>query len=144
MVKIPGSNSYKAIKQQWSEKQAKLKAEAEERIKEAKEYLEPRLKKTAAKASEFISDVQFSIKPPKLEVLGKEVTKLQREVLFKSTFLNELQRRVPEQTILIYQRQKELQKLEEKARIAIEKYNKFAAQQAAAQKAFDDLNGFKR
>lgn len=144
MVKIPFSNSYRTIKQQVEQKLSQSKSAAEEKLKAAGEYIEPKVKKAAAKASEFISDVQFAMKPPKLEVLGKEVTKLQKEVLFKSAFLNELQRRAPEQTILIYQRQKDLQKLEEKARIAIEKYNKFAAQQAAAQRAFDELNGIKR
>ena len=82
--------------------------------------------------------------PPKLEVLGKKMTSLQKQYLFKSAFLNELKRKAPEQAKLISQKEKELQILQQKAQEATEKYNKFAAQQAAAQRAFDLLNGIKK
>ena len=81
---------------------------------------------------------------PKLEILGKKVTNLQKEVLVRSAVLNNIKRLCPNNTALIYQKEKELHALEQKAQIAIEKYNKFAAWQAAAQKAFDELNGIKR
>ncbi len=119
---------------------------------------DPKLKEKAQKAADWTSEkiddakdayetlkqkyAQYTMEPPKLEVLGKKVTELQKQVLFKSAFLSELKNRAPEQTILIYQRERELQKLEKEAQTAIDKYNEFAAKQAAAQKAFDMLNNF--
>ena len=119
---------------------------------------DPKIKETARKAADWtdarIDDAkdayemlkqkyaQFTMEPPKLETLGKKMTELQKEYLFKSVFLNELKHSSPEQTVLIYQREKELQKIKKKAEEATEKYNRFAAQQAAAQRAFDELNGF--
>ncbi len=119
---------------------------------------DPKIKETAKKAADWadskIDDAkdayetlkqkysEYTMERPKLEVLGKKVTKLQRDVLFKSAILNELKRRAPEQNVLIYNKERELQKLKKKTQDAIEKYNKFAAWQAAAQKAFDELNGF--
>ena len=121
---------------------------------------DPKIKESAKKAADWadskIDDAkdayetlkqkysEYTMERPKLEVLGKKVTKLQRDVLFKSVFLNELKHRAPEQNFLIYHKEKELQKLEKKTQDAIEKYNKFAAWQAAAQKAFDELNRFNK
>ncbi len=117
---------------------------------------DPQLKDKAKKAVDWTSEkiddakdayetlkqkyAQYTMEPPKLDVLRQRVTELQKQVLFKSAFLSELKRRAPEQTMLIYQREKELQKLEQQAQIAIEKYNDFAAKQAVAQRAFDELN----
>lgn len=121
---------------------------------------DPKIKETAKKAADWadskIDDAkdayetlkqkysEYTMERPKLEVLGKKVTKLQRDVLFKSAILNELKRRAPEQNVLIYNKEKELQKIKKKAEEATEKYNKFAAWQAAAQKAFDELNRFNK
>ena len=107
---------------------------ADERIDDAKDTYETLKQKYN----------QYTMPTPKLEVLGKKMTELQKEYLFKSAILNELKRRVPEQNVLIYKKERELQKLEKKAQDAIEKYNKFAAWQAAAQKAFDELNRFNK
>ena len=170
-MKIPSGSpkSYQQIKEQFNQKFTQLKQGAQEKIKEAKEYTEPKVKEAAQKAAdwtdekikdtkdayktvkqkvqpkvdEFIANAQYALNPPKLEVLGKKVTSLQKEYLFKSAFLNELKRKAPDQTRLISQREKELQILQQKAQEAAEKYNKFAAQQAAAQRAFDILNGTK-
>ena len=118
----------------------------------------PKIKETAQKAADWtetkIDDAkdayetlkqkyaQYTMEPPRLDVLGKRVTELQKKVLFKSAFLSGLKSRAPEQTMLIYQRERELQKLEKEAQIAIDKYNKFAARQAAVQQAFERLNNF--
>lgn len=126
------------------------------RINDAKENFGPKVKETAQKTADWTAErvddakeayerlkqkyEEITFPTPKLEKLQKKVTELQREVLFKSAFLNELKRRAPEQNFLIYQREKELQKLEEQTKQAIDKYNRFAAWQAAAQRAFDELN----
>ncbi len=123
---------------------------------------DPKIKETARKAADWtdarIDDAkdayemlkqkyaQFTMEPPKLETLGKKMTELQKEYLFKSVFLNELKRKSPEpeQSMLIYQQEIKLQQLKKKAEEATEKYNRFAAQQAAAQRAFDELNKFSK
>ena len=142
-----------------------ISPKVKETAKKAAEWVDdkindPKIKETAKKAADWaderIDDAkevyetlkqkynQYTMPTPKLEVLGKKMTELQKEYLFKSVFLNELKHSSPEQTVLIYQKEKELHALEQKAQTAIEKYNKFAAWQAAAQKAFDELNGIKR
>lgn len=177
-MKIPpnSNKTQQQIKEAFKQKVNQFKKEAEERLKEAKDYVAPKAKETAQKAANWVDEKindpkikekakkaadwtgdriddaketyerlkqkyeEVTIPTPKLEKLQKKVTELQREVLFKSAFLNELKRRTPEQNFLIYHREKELQKLEEQTRQAIDKYNRFAAQQAAAQRAFDELN----
>ena len=159
------SESKKAVGEKVKEAGEFVSPRIKEAAQKAAEWVDdkindPKIKETARKAADWtdarIDDAkdtyetlkqkyaQYTMERPKLEVLSKEVTKLQKDVLFKSVFLNELKRRVPQQNALIYQKEKELQKLEKRAQDAIEKYNKFAAQQAAAQKAFDELNGIKR
>ena len=121
---------------------------------------DPKIKDTVRKAAgwadEKINDAkntyetlkqkynQYTMAPPKIDVLRKKVTNLQKEFLVKSVVLNNIKRICPNNTELIYRKEKELQELEKKAQAAIDEYNKFAAQQAAAQKAFDELNGIKR
>ena len=165
-----GKKAYQQIKQELNQKLTQIKQDTQEKIKEAKEYAAPKLKEAGQKAAdwtdekikdtkdayktvkqkvqpkvdEFISNAQYAMNPPKLEVLGKKMTSLQKQYLFKSAFLNELKRKAPEQAKLISQKEKELQILQQKAQEATEKYNKFAAQQAAAQRAFELLNGIKK
>ncbi len=136
---------------------------AKETVQKAANWVEetindPKIKEKAQKAADWtetkIDDAkdayetlkqkyaQYTMEPPRLDVLGKRVTELQKKVLFKSAFLSGLKNRAPEQTMLIYQRERELQKLKKEAQIAIDKYNKFAARQAAVQQAFERLNNF--
>ena len=156
MPKIPKFNSHAEFKQQ-------IKTKLKESATKAANWVDdkindPSIKEKAQKARDWTSDriddakytnekikqkhTEFTMDPPKLEVLGKKVTELQKQVLFKSAFLGELKNRAPQETILIYQREKELMQLEQKAQKAIEEYNKFAAKQAAAQATVDRLTGF--
>ena len=48
------NNTYKAIKEQFVQKKSKLKQEAQERIKEAKEYIEPKVKEAYSKTKQKI------------------------------------------------------------------------------------------
>ena len=180
MPKIPKFTSYTELKQQIQEKMGKSKKIAEEKIKDANDYIsekakngakkaanwvdekvsDSKIKETAQKAADWtgerIDDVkdayervkqgyeQFTMERPKLEILGEKVTELQKQVLFKSAFLSELKRRAPQENILIFQKEKELMSLEQKAQQAINEYKKFAEKQAAAQRAFDRLNGFNK
>ncbi len=121
---------------------------------------DPKIKEKAQKAADWTSEklddakdtyeklkqkyAELTMAPPKLQVLGEKVTELQKQFLFKSAILGELKRRAPEQTMMIYKREKELMQLEQKTKKAIDEYNKFAAQQAAAQEAFNRLNGFNK
>ena len=179
-IKPVNSKTYQQIKAQFKQKFAQSKKDAQEKIIAAKEYVSPRIKNAAQKASEWVDEkindpkiketarkaadwtdskindakdtyenlkqkyTQYTMVRPKLEILGKKVTNLQKEVLVRSAVLNNIKRLCPNNTALIYQKEKELHALEQKAQIAIEKYNKFAAWQAAAQKAFDELNGFNK
>ena len=162
----PDNNSYKILNEQIKQKLSKSATEAKAKIKEAGDYLEPKVKDAASKAadwtdekikdakeiyrntkekvepkvSEFIDNVQYAMNPPKLDVLKKDITNLQKKYLFKSAYVNELQRKYPEQSMLIYANKKELQQLEKKTQEAVDKYNEFSALQAAAQKTFDTLN----
>lgn len=166
MVKVPNYKSYAALKEQLSQKLAQRKKEAEARLKDAKEYLEPKVKegmKTSAdlteraineakdaynkvkqkaqpKVDEFISDIQYAVNPPKIEVLSKKVTSLEKKYLHKSLYLNELERRFPGETLLISKTRSELQQFEQETIKAREEYNKFAASQAAMQQAFERIN----
>ena len=136
---------------------------AKETVQKAANWVEetindPKIKEKAQKAADWTGDriddaketyeklkqkyAEYTMEPPKLDVLRQRVTELQKKVLFKSAFLSGLKSRAPEQTMLIYQRERELQKLKKEAQIAIDKYNKFAARQAAVQQAFERLNNF--
>lgn len=142
MIKM--TKNYAALKEQLKQKFAQSKKAAEARIKEAKEAYNTVKQKAQPKVDELISDFQYTVNPPKIEVLRKEVTSLEKKYLFKSSFLSEFEKRAPQQTYMIAQRRKELQELEQKTIAAREKYNKFAAQQAAMQQAFDRLNNVKQ
>lgn len=159
------AQSKKEAEEKIKEAREYVAPKVKETAKKAAEWVDdkindPKIKETAKKAADWaderIDDAkeayetlkqkynQYTMPTPKLEVLGKKMTELQKEYLFKSVFLNELKHSSPEQTVLIYQREKELQKIKKKAEEATEKYNRFAAQQAAAQRAFDELNRFNK
>ena len=70
------------------------------------------LKMRMKHSNKNILNILWSVRSSKF--LEKKVTKLQRDVLFKSAILNELKRRAPEQNVLIYNKERELQKLEKK------------------------------
>ena len=160
------NNTYKAIKEQFVQKKSKLKQEAQERIREAKEYIEPKIKEAASKAAdwsderisdakeiysitkqkiqpkvdEFTAYAQFALNPPKSQVLREKMTTAQMKYLQKGAFLSILKTKYPENPTMILQKEKEFKQLKQQALIAAEKYNKFIEQEVAAQKAFEHLN----
>ena len=165
MPKIPKFTSHTELKNQVKQKIKSANDYISDKVKESAtkaanwvddKINDPSIKEKAQKASDWTSDriddakdtyekikqkyAEFTMDPPKLEVLGKKVTELQKQVLFKSTFLGELKHRAPQETMLIFQKEKELMQLEQKTQKAIEEYNRFAAKQAAIQRAFDELN----
>ena len=134
-------------------------ARLKEKAQKATDWVEDRFndaKKNTQKAADWtgerVEDIKdayarfkqqyagYTMPSPKLETLGREIKELQKSYLFKSAILGGLKQTAPEQTMLIYRREKELQQLEQQVQAAIEKYNRFASRQAAAQKAFDLLN----
>ena len=165
MPKIPKFTSHAEFKKQVKQKIKSANDYISDKVKEGAtkaanwvddKINDPSIKEKAQKASDWTSDrideakdtyekikqkyAEFTMDPPKLEVLGKKVTELQKQVLIKSALLNGLKRRAPQENILIFQREKELMQLEQKTQKAIEEYNRFAAKQAAIQRAFDELN----
>lgn len=165
-MKINTNKTYKAIKEQFAQKKAKLKQEAQERIKEAQEYIEPKVKETFSKAEdwsderikdakeaysktkqkiqpkvdEFINYTQFELTSTKSQELKKKMVDAQKKYLQKETFLNILKTKWSDNQPMIWVREKELQKLKHQALIAAEKYKIFTEKESAAQKAFDLLN----
>ncbi len=71
------------------------------------------LKMRMKHSNKNILNILWSVRSSKF-LEKKKVTKLQRDVLFKSAILNELKRIAPEQNVLIYNKERELQKLEKK------------------------------
>lgn len=165
-MKINTNKTYKAIKEQFAQKKAKLKQEAQERIKEAQEYIEPKVKETFSKAEgwsdefiknsketysktkqkiqpkvdEFIASADSALNPPKAQVLKENVKKLEKKFFQKQAFLSDLKTRFPDKQTLILEREKELKKLEQNVLSAIEKLKKFTEKESAVQKAFERLN----
>lgn len=136
----------------------------EEKIQEAKEYAAPKIKETAQKAAdlteeaiesakctyarvrpkvdEFIAYAQFALNPPKIETLSKKMTEAQKEYLAKTVYYDEYSRQFPEEYFKLHKMKIELHKLQQKAQKATDEYNSFAARQAAAQRAFEQINNF--
>lgn len=117
-----GSKSYTVIKEQLQKKLAKSKKVAVSGVREVIAY------------------AQYALNPPKREVLSKKAADMQKKYLQKHLLLSIFKKRSPEQQFAIAQRERELAKLEQSAQKAVEKYNKFLANEQAAQKAFDNLN----
>ena len=129
---------------------------AGEKIKEAKDSAAPKIKEAVQKAKdtkriyknkikpkveEYIAYAQYAINPPKIEVLSKKMTNAQKDYLFFNVTFKNLTNHIIPKEHQIEQMHMQLKELEKKAQKATEEYNNFAAQQSAAQKVFDELNG---
>lgn len=90
--------------------------------------------------NETISYAQNTMNPPKINVLRDNMLEAQKKYFKQTLKVAATKRNFPNSPLQLYQQRKELMKLENKAQIAVEKYNKFAARQQAAQKAFEELN----
>ena len=147
-MKINTNKTYKAIKEQFAQKKAKLKQEAQERIKEAQEYIEPKVKEAAyqakqkvqPKVDEFIASANSALNPPKAQVLKENVKKLEKKFFQKQAFLSDLKTRFPDKQTLIWEREKELKKLEQNVLSAIETLKNFTEKESAAQRVFNLMN----
>lgn len=96
--------------------------------------------KTEPIINETIAYAQNTMNPPKINVLREEMLAAQKKYLRQTLKVSSTKRNFPNLPMQVYQQEKELMKLENKSQIAVEKYNKFAAREKAAQKAFEELN----
>ena len=128
-------NIYKNIKKSVGVFTDKSKKVIKETLDDVKEKTEPKIRET-------LSYFEYTMNPPKAEVLSKECMKLQKKYLFETAYLNQLKNQTPQNPLLIFKLEKELMLLEQKVLQTRDKYNRFVAQQNAAQAAFDRLNNF--
>ena len=129
-------------------------AEIQKAIQMAKEHLQ-----NADRIEKIINDLrQKSIKmqekynrkhleyaeltnePAKIDILREAKIEAQKQYLTNSMELEIMKKHFSDRYVEIFREEKNVAKLAQKAKIATEKYNQFAAQQAAAQKAFEELN----
>lgn len=90
--------------------------------------------------NETISYAQNTMNPPKINVLRDNMLEAQKKYFKQTLKVASTKRFFSKSHMQIYEQEKELMKLDNKAQIAIEKYNRFASKQQAAQKAFEELN----
>ena len=129
-------------------------AEIQKAIQMAKEHLQ-----NADRIEKIINDLrQKSIKmqekydrkhleyaeltnePEKIDILREAKIEAQKQYLTNSMELEIMKKHFSDRYVEIFREEKNVAKLAQKAKIATEKYNQFATQQAAAQKAFEELN----
>lgn len=116
---------------------------SKKQVNNLKEKSKPVLEKAKQSYQTVINTVDKIINPPKAEVLKNKITEAQKQFLIKDLQLSSLKNSSPKDYYAIYYKQSELTKAGKAVEKATLEYNKFAAQQSAAQKAFDELNNIK-